>query len=64
MSKYLGDGQVDAVASAEPIGTMLIAEKKVHKVCDQAGDAPYDDEYCCVVVVNGKFAREQPEPGA
>ena len=64
MPKALEQGRVDAVASAEPIGTMLMAEKKVHKVCDQASDAPYDDEYCCVVVVNGAFARENPSAAA
>jgi NitT/TauT family transport system substrate-binding protein len=64
MSKALEQGQVDAVASAEPIGTMLIAQNKVHKVCDQASDAPYDDEYCCVVVVNGAFGRENPSAAA
>jgi len=64
MSKALDQGRVDAVASAEPVGTMLLAEDKVYKVCDQASDAPYDDEYCCVVVVNGKFAREDPSAAA
>jgi NitT/TauT family transport system substrate-binding protein len=64
MLKALDEGQVDAVASAEPIGTMLIAKNKVRKVCDQASDAPYDDEYCCIVAVNGKFARENPSAAA
>jgi NitT/TauT family transport system substrate-binding protein len=64
MVKALDQGRVDAVASAEPMGTMLMAQGKVHKVCDQASDAPYDDEYCCVVVVNGKFARENPSAAA
>jgi NitT/TauT family transport system substrate-binding protein len=64
MSKALDQGRVDAVASAEPIGTMLIANQKVHPVCDQASDAPYDDEYCCIVTVNGKFARENPTAAA
>jgi NitT/TauT family transport system substrate-binding protein len=60
MAKALDEGQVDAVASAEPVGTMLMAANKVHKVCDQASDAPYEDEYCCAVVVNGAFARQNP----
>lgn len=64
MSKALDQGRVDAVASAEPIGTMLMAQNKVHKVCDQASDAPYDDEYCCVVVVNGAFGRDNPSAAA
>jgi len=64
MSRALDHGDVDAVASAEPIGTMLTAKNKVHPVCDQARDAPYDDEYCCVVAVNGKWARENPSAAA
>ena len=64
MSLALDQGRVDAVASAEPIGTMLIAQDKVHKVSDQAMDAPYDDEYCCAVIVNGRFARENPAGAA
>jgi len=64
MPKALDQGQVDAVASAEPIGTMLVAGDKVRSVCDQASDAPYADEYCCVVAVNGKFARDNPAAAA
>jgi NitT/TauT family transport system substrate-binding protein len=64
MALALDQGRVHAVASAEPIGTMLIAKEKVDKVSDQAIDHPYDDEYCCAVVVNGKFAREHPDKAA
>ena len=41
MSKALDQGRVDAVASAEPIGTMLRAKNQVLPVCDQASDAPH-----------------------
>src|SRR5246500_4577371 len=51
----LEKGQVDAVADSEPIGTLLMADGKVRNVADQAADAPYKDEYCCAVVVSGKF---------
>jgi NitT/TauT family transport system substrate-binding protein len=64
MSEALDKGEVDAVASAEPIGTMLMAKSKVHDVCDQAQHAPYNDEYCCIVAVNGKLARENPTTAA
>jgi NitT/TauT family transport system substrate-binding protein len=56
--------QVDAVASAEPIGTILRIKGKVRTIADQAVDAPYKDEYCCAVVVNGAFAREHPAAAA
>jgi NitT/TauT family transport system substrate-binding protein len=64
MAKALEEGMVDAVASAEPMGTMLAAKNKAHSVCDQASDAPYDGEYCCIVAVSGKFAREKPAAAA
>jgi NitT/TauT family transport system substrate-binding protein len=64
MANALDQGRVDAVASAEPIGTMLSAQKKARKICEQASDAPYDDEFCCVVVVNGAFGRDNPSAAA
>jgi NitT/TauT family transport system substrate-binding protein len=51
----LDKGQVDAVADSEPIGSMLIEQGKVKNIADQAADPPYKDEYCCAVIVNGKF---------
>ena len=36
-----------------------VAQGKVRNIADQAADVPYSDEYCCAVLVNGKFlARE------
>jgi NitT/TauT family transport system substrate-binding protein len=60
----LQKGQVDAVADSEPIGTLLLADGKVRNVVDQATDAPYKDEYCCAVVVSGKFLTNNPKAAA
>src|ERR1700757_5079365 len=60
----LDKGEVDAVADSEPIGSLLIAEGKVKNVADQAQDAPYKDEYCCAVIVNGKFLAANPKAAA
>jgi NitT/TauT family transport system substrate-binding protein len=57
----LQKGDVDAIADAEPIGTMLLADGKVRNLADQAKDAPYKDEYCCAVIANGKWAEANPE---
>ena len=57
-------GLVDAVANSEPIGTLLLADGKVRNIADQAKDHPYKDEYCCAVLVNGKFLRENPKAAA
>jgi NitT/TauT family transport system substrate-binding protein len=60
----LDKGNVDAVADSEPIGSMLVAQGKVQNVADQAQDAPYKDEYCCEVIVNGKFLAANPKAAA
>src|SRR5258706_8585613 len=60
----LDKGEVDAVADSEPIGSMLIAQGKVRNVADQAVDIPYADEYCCAVLVNGKFLARNPKASA
>jgi NitT/TauT family transport system substrate-binding protein len=60
----LDRGLVDAVADSEPIGSLLLADGKVRNVADQAKDAPYKDEYCCAVLVNGKFYEKNPKATA
>lgn len=60
----LDKGEVDAVADSEPIGSMLIAQGKVRNVADQAADMPYSEEYCCAVLVNGKFLAKNPKASA
>src|SRR5580704_10041944 len=60
----LQKGEVDAVADSEPIGSLLMADGKVRNVADQATDAPYSEEYCCAVIVNGKFLSKNPKAAA
>ena len=60
----LEKGDVDAIADSEPIGTMLVAGGKVQNIADQAQEAPYKDEYCCEVIVNGKFLAANPKAAA
>jgi len=57
----LDKGEVDAVADSEPIGSLLLAGGKVQNVADQAADAPYNQEYCCAVLVSGKFLAANPK---
>jgi NitT/TauT family transport system substrate-binding protein len=56
----LDKGEIDAVANSEPIGSLLLAHEKVRTITDQSVDAPYNDEFCCVTVVSGKFATRDP----
>ncbi len=60
----LDKGEVDAVADSEPIGTLLLEQGKVRNIADQATDSPYKDEYCCAVIVNGKFLAKNPKAAA
>ena len=60
----LDKGEVDAVANSEPIGSLLLADGKVRNIADQAADVPYKDEYCCAVLVNGKYLAKNPKAAA
>jgi NitT/TauT family transport system substrate-binding protein len=60
----LDKGEVDAVADSEPIGSLLMADGKVRNVADIGVDSPYKDEYCCAVLVNGKFLAKNPKASA
>jgi NitT/TauT family transport system substrate-binding protein len=64
LGKALSDGRIDAVATSDPIGTILLGKKLVRNIADQAVDKPYCDEFCCAAVVSGKLARENPEAAA
>lgn len=57
-------GEVDGIADSEPIGSLLLAQGIVRNVADQATDAPYKDEYCCAVILNGKFMAKDPKTAA
>ena len=57
-------GEVDAVANAEPIGSMLLGGGKVRNLADQAKDPPYNTEYCCEVVANGRWLAKNPKAAA
>lgn len=64
LGQRLQQGELDAVATADPIGTILEGQGVVRTLADQATDAPYADEYCCAVLVNGEFARRHPAAAA
>jgi len=62
----LKKGEVDAVADAEPIGTLLIAQGIARNVegMDEATDMPYAEEYCCEIIANGKWIDANPDSAA
>jgi len=62
----LSKGEVDAVADAEPIGTLLISQGTARNVegMDEARDEPYASEYCCEIIANGKWIDANPDSAA
>ncbi len=60
----LEKGEIDAIADSEPIGSLLLAEGRVRNIADQAKDAPYKDEYCCAVIINGKWLKSNEQTAA
>jgi NitT/TauT family transport system substrate-binding protein len=64
LGKAVSDGRCDAVATSDPIGTILLGKGLVRTIADQAVDAPYGDEYCCVAVVSGKLLERDPAAAA
>lgn len=64
MELALEQGQIDGVASAEPIGSILLAHNKVRNIVDQAVDPPHCNEYCCATVVSGQLANSDPVKAA
>ncbi len=64
LAKALENGQIDAVATSDPLGTILVGSKQVRTIADQALDQPFADEYCCATVVSGEFAQRDPAAAA
>src|SRR5262249_34334276 len=62
----LKKGEVDAVADAEPIGTLLISQGIARNVegMDGATDLPYANEYCCEIIANAKWIDAEPDSAA
>ena len=57
-------GEVDAIALADPIAQIIVDKGKAKSLLNSAFTPPYNQEYCCLVVVNGKFVKENPEAAA
>jgi NitT/TauT family transport system substrate-binding protein len=64
LGKALENNQIDALATSDPIGTILLGTGLVKTIADQAVDPPYKDEYCCAAVVSGQLAEQHPQTAA
>ena len=60
----LEKNEVDAISVLESTGESLLSEGFAKDIVNSATDAPYKDEYCCVVIVSGQLIRSDPDTAA
>lgn len=60
----LEKGEVDAIALADPFAQIQVDGGKAKSIYNSAQDAPFKDEYCCLVVLNGKLIENDPDTAA
>lgn len=64
LEQALKKGEVDIVSLPDPNAQMFIDNGSAVSFLNMATDEPFASEYCCLVVVTGKIAREDPETAA
>lgn len=64
LEQALNKGEVDIVALPDPNAQMFIDNGSAVSFLNMATDEPFKSEYCCLVVVTGKIAREDPAAAA
>jgi NitT/TauT family transport system substrate-binding protein len=60
----LANGAIDAYAASDPAVSIAIKERGLTVLVDTAVDPQFKDEYCCVIFVTDKFAKDHPELAA
>ena len=64
LKQALEKKEVDAISVADPTGELLLSEGFARDIVNSGTDAPYKDEYCCVVVVSGQLIKSDPDTAA
>jgi len=64
LKQALEKKEVDAISVADPTGELLLSEGSARDIVSSSTDAPYKDEYCCVVVVSGQLIKSDPDAAA
>lgn len=60
----LEKGEVDLIALPDPLAQMIVDKGKAKSLVNMAKDKPFMDEYCCLVVINGKIVEKDPATAA
>jgi NitT/TauT family transport system substrate-binding protein len=61
LKQALEKKEVDAISVFDPIGESLLSEGFAKDIVNSVTDAPYKDEYCCVVIVSGRLIKSDPD---
>ena len=64
LKQALEKKDVDAISVADPTGELLLSEGFARDIVNSSTDAPYKDEYCCLVVVSGQLIKSDPDTAA
>jgi NitT/TauT family transport system substrate-binding protein len=64
LKQALEKKEVDAISVADPTGELLLSEGFAKDIVNSSTDAPYKDEYCCVVVLSGQLIKSDPDTAA
>lgn len=64
LEQALLKGEVDIIALPDPNAQMIIDNGNARSFLNMALDEPFKSEYCCLVVVTGKVAGEDPDTAA
>ncbi len=64
LPQALQKGAVDVIALGDPIASIAEKEQDLAVILDTSKTHPYDKEYCCVIFITSKLAKEHPEIAA
>jgi len=55
---------VDAVSLGDPLTEIAVQQGKARSLVNASTDAPWKNDYCCLVALNGAFAKRDPQTAA
>ena len=61
LAQALDKGEIDAFITWDPFGQQAIDSGRSKRIFANTYDAPYKDEFCCFVGINGTLATSDPE---
>jgi NitT/TauT family transport system substrate-binding protein len=55
---------IDAVSLSDPLTEIAVQQGKARALVNASTDAPWKNDYCCLVALNGAFAKRDPQTAA